>query len=138
MSHTGGCLCGDVRFTAELAGSSTGACHCDTCLSWAGGPFFGVRTTSIAFQSDATLRTYTSSEWAERGFCGTCGSTLFYRLTVQGPRKDETNIALGSLDDASGIELGYELFIDKKPGAYAFVGDHKRMTGDEVMGRAKG
>ena len=136
MSQAGGCLCGAVRFSVQLKAPTTGACHCDTCLSWAGGPFFGVATASITFEAQDALRTYTSSTWAERGFCGTCGSTLFYRMTADGPNKDMTNIALGSLDDVSGIALGYELFIDNKPDGYAFSGDHKRMTGDEVMGRA--
>jgi hypothetical protein len=61
---------------------------------------------------------------------------LFYRLTIDGPKKGMTNIAFGCLDDRSGIELGYELFIDNKPSGYSFAGEHKRMTGDEVMGRS--
>ena len=42
-------------------------------------------------------------------------------------------IPLGLFDDPAGIPLVREIFIDRKPEAYAFAGDHPRLTEAEVM-----
>jgi len=47
------------------------------------------------------LKWYRSSDTARRGFCGECGSTLFWK----GDGKDYTAIAAGSLDGATGLNL---------------------------------
>ena len=79
------------------------------------------------------IGTYTSSEWAERCFCKTCGSSLFYRLTMEGPMQGTHHFALGTLDDANGIAFEGEIFIDRKPDVYDFAGDHMRMTEAEFL-----
>jgi len=39
----------------------------------------------------------------------------------------------GTLDDPSELELGVEIYIDDKPGFYAFEGEHPRQTGAEFL-----
>lgn len=58
---------------------------------------------------------------------------MFYRITAPGPMQGEFHFGAGSLTDWSGLEMTEEIFIDRKPDAYAFAGKHKIMTGDEMF-----
>lgn len=40
---------------------------------------------------------------------------------------------LGTLDDADGILLTSEIFVDRKPDGYAFAADTRKMTEAEVV-----
>jgi hypothetical protein len=100
------------------------------CRRWSGGaPFFGVTVGQVTFQGSEHLARFASSEWAERGFCKTCGSSLFYFLK---PSQQYT-LGVGTFDDPSQFELAREIFIDHKPGGYALAGDHPRLTEAEVF-----
>jgi hypothetical protein len=134
-SRTGGCLCGAVRYTLSAPPAAFGACHCGMCRRWTGGIDLGIEVLpgGIVWDADATLKTYQSSDWAERGFCGTCGGNLFWRLTVPGPMQGLLALGAGTLDDMTGLAFASEVYIDAKPEGYAFAGDRKRMTEAEVM-----
>ena len=73
-SKTGGCLCGAVRFTLKDTPTEYGACHCSMCRKFSGGIELGVQVLpdGITWDADEDLATYTSSAWAERGFCRRC------------------------------------------------------------------
>lgn len=130
MSATGRCLCGAVKLTAEGLQGHFHACHCSMCRRLSGGsPFFGASVKSVTFEGEESITRFTSSEWAERGFCNNCGTSLFYFLK---PTQGYT-LSIGLLDDASRLELAREISIDHKPPAYALVGDHPRMTEAEVF-----
>lgn len=135
MNKTGSCLCGAVRFEIKGAPATTGACHCSMCRKWSGGVFLGIEVApgAVSFSGEANVTIYPSSAWAERGFCRTCGSSLFYRITAEGPHKGGYHFGLGALDDANGIALTDEIFIDEKPDGYAFAGETRKMTGAEVF-----
>ena len=79
-------------------------------------------------QVDGPVRSYRSSEWAERGFCGECGSTLWYRTTEDGVR----NIAAGLFDNAANGEMKIEFFADRCPSGYALAGDHRKLSTAET------
>jgi len=129
-THSGGCLCGAVRFTVTLRQRKFGVCHCRTCRKWASGPYFAVGCgRQVTFEDETELSTYASSEWAERGFCRKCGTSLFYRLRDAG----HYQMALGSLDDAGDLEFTSEVFIDEKPDAYEFANETRKMTGRQVI-----
>src|SRR5690606_6195169 len=77
----GKCLCGAVSLQIHHDKPSMSACHCQTCRHWAGGPFMTLEYHKAPeIQGAEHVRTYASSEWAERGFCAQCGTHLFYRL----------------------------------------------------------
>lgn len=130
--RAGGCLCGAVRYEATPKGTTFGACHCETCRKWTGGPLMTFES-SVVFTKNDGLATYTSSQWAERGFCRDCGSCLFYRITADGPHQGQTLLTYGSLDDPKGLVLDHEVYTDKKPDGYGFAGDLKGMTEAEIM-----
>jgi hypothetical protein len=128
----GRCLCGAVTFTAEEVEVEHHACHCGMCRRWAGGSgFFAASAKHVSFTGEAQLGRYKSSDWAERGFCKTCGSTLFYFLI---PTKSYA-MSVGAFDDPSAFRLAREIFIDRKPPGYAYAGDHERWTEAETFAR---
>ena len=136
MSRTGSCVCGAVRFTITTPIEETGACHCGMCRKWSGGVFLSVAVPpeGMTLEGGDNLATYSSSSWAERLFCKTCGGNLFYRVTAEGPMKGDMHVGLGTLDDASGIAFNSEIYIDRKPEAYRFAGEgRKLMTEAEVI-----
>lgn len=135
MSRTGGCLCGGVTYEITGEVKETGACHCGMCRKSSGGVFLGVRVKArdMTFKNKESLSVYTSSPWAERAFCGRCGSTLFYRITAEGDHQGDYHVGLGTVDDTSGIKLTEEIFIDRKPGGYSFAEQTHKMTEAEVM-----
>ena len=135
MSHSGSCLCGAVSYTIKSAVAETGACHCGMCRKWSGGVYLGVEVApdQMDIKGAENLTTFASSPWAERAFCTTCGSSLYYRVTAPGPHSGTYHVGLGTLDNADGINLTGEIFIDKKPDGYAFAGDSHKMTEAETI-----
>ncbi len=128
-------MCGAVKFTALTDALTFQICHCEMCRRWTGSAFMGVSVPNdgLRFQGVAHIRTLQSSDWAERAWCGRCGSTLYYRLT--GDTATTTELSLGLFDTPSDFTLEEEIFIDQKPGSYAFSGDHPRATRAEVMAK---
>jgi hypothetical protein len=129
-SMTGKCLCGAVKFVAEISDTRFGACHCGMCRKWSGGSaFFGVPAASVQFESEQHIARYDSSAWGQRCFCKQCGTGLcFYVKPAQ-----RYLLSIGAFDDSGSFTLGREIFIDRKPKSYAFVGDHPRMTEAEFL-----
>lgn len=123
-TRTGSCLCGAVTFSAEPI-PTLQACHCGMCRKWGGGPFMATPCRDAAF--DGPVSRYASSDHAERGFCATCGSHLFFFAKTAGIH----GIPIGLFDDQSGLPFRAELFVDDQPDYYAFGNETKRMTGAE-------
>lgn len=127
---SGGCLCGSVRFTAVAAKPEMDVCHCGMCRRWSGGVLMTVPCTDVAVADEAHLGVYHSSEWGERVFCRNCGTSLFWR---QRSGEGHVAVAFPSLDNAPGLAFAEEIFIDEKPELYAFAGERRRKTGEQVV-----
>lgn len=127
---SGKCLCGSVAFTAQIAEPHIGACHCAMCRKWSSGPFMEVDCGSeVTYKGEENISLFSSSDWAERGFCAKCGSNLFYRMKESG----QTMMAVGLLDDDSGLVLKGQVFIDEKPAFYSFAEKTENLTGAELF-----
>lgn len=74
-------------------------------------------------------KAYPSSEWAERGFCEVCGSTLWYGTLHDGAK----NLAAGLFDNAAAAPLKLEFFADQCPQGYKLAGDHKRLSTQQTI-----
>jgi hypothetical protein len=103
------------------------------CRRWTGGVEMGVQVPPDGVAWEGEPATYRSSDWAERGFCRECGSSLFWRLTAEGPMQGMLSLSAGSLDSMEGLVFETEVYIDHKPASHAFAGERQRMTGAEVM-----
>lgn len=88
-----------------------------------------VAVESISFSGEDKIKRYQSSDWAERGFCTECGSSLFYHLK----EPSMYIVASGMFDDSAQFQLVGEIYVDEKPPGYDFAGEHPRMTGQEFM-----
>lgn len=127
---SGKCLCGAVTFKATPKTHDVGVCHCNMCRRQNAGPFFAIDCgDKVSFDDENAIGLYASSDWAERGFCKACGSTLFWRLKD----KSVTIMAADIFDDLGELKLDHEVFIDEKPGYFSFAEKTKQMTGEEVF-----
>lgn len=126
----GSCLCGKIHVSVANADQNIYACHCGMCRKWTGGPLFSVACgTDVKFDGEENMGVYTSSDWAERGFCKACGTSLFYRIRGHG----EYFMPAGLFDDAAQFHLQGQTFIDCKPDYYTFANQTQNMTEAEVM-----
>lgn len=125
----GGCLCGAVRFTARLQGRNFGACHCPMCRRWTGSALLGITVPdgNIDWRGADRIARRQSSPWAERGWCGDCGSGLFFRVTQDGPHAGKTELPIGLFDNADGLTMTNEIYIDHKPDSYAYAGEGRNL-----------
>lgn len=129
IASSGSCLCGAVTIDAAQLPLEIGACHCVTCRAWSGGPFISAACgAEVKIKGLENVSVYDSSEWAERGFCKTCGTHLFYRIK----QNQDYHLPAGLFPDAE-LNLVSEIFIDQKSAGYSFAGDTAKMTGAEVF-----
>ena len=77
------------------------------------------------------IRWYRSSGLLERGFCGDCGASLFWKFDAG----DRLIFALGNLDDTDGFGVALHMFVEEKGGYYDLEGDTMKMTGGEYRQR---
>ena len=113
--HKGSCLCGAVGF--EIAGSlpAPTACHCTQCRRHSGHFEAG---TDVP-RSAVTVRGGESITWfrtdnVRRGFCATCGSSLFF----DPDEKDWIGIAMGAFDTPTETKLRMHVFHENKGDYY--------------------
>ena len=117
---TGSCLCGAVAFQISKTPTRTVACHCGQCRRqsghlWAATP---VPSADLKFSETGGLAWYAASDFAKRGFCKTCGSSLFWKHNDE----DEYSVSLGSLHEPTGIRLQEHIFANHK-GDYYDIAD---------------
>lgn len=109
--RTGHCLCGAVTFTARITSDALQACHCQQCQRWTGGgPLINARVADVKMTGEDAIKHLRISDYGERGFCGTCGSTLYWRM--QGA--EISYLAVGLFDDQSGLTMKEEIFTDRR------------------------
>jgi hypothetical protein len=110
--HTGGCLCGAVRYRVAGPLRPVVMCHCTQCRRTTGHVMAATaaRRADFSLVSEGELKWYVSSAEARRGFCGRCGSTLFW----EGVGLDRISIAAGTLDDTRGLKIACHIFVADK------------------------
>ena len=135
-TSSGSCICGAIEFTATDL-TLVEACHCSTCKRWCGGPFVYVPAREVEF-TKGTPATFQSSDWGERGFCATCGSNLYWRLTGDYPMERKWDVCLGVLESPPSGAVVREIFTDSVPAMPTFCGDHEKLTGAEFAAQREG
>ena len=130
IKASGSCLCGSVSIVASSVSGSVGACHCNSCRKWTGGPLLAVDCgNNVVFEGEDNISVFNSSEWAERGFCKLCGSHLFYRLK----ETSQYIMPAGLFDQEKDFVLDHQIFIEEQPSYYCFANETTNMTGAEVF-----
>jgi hypothetical protein len=116
LRAAGGCLCGAVRYEVRGPLRQVVACHCTQCRRMTGHflAATAARNEDFVLVREDGLKWFSASADARRGFCGECGSTLFWR----GTGRPYIAIAAGSVDGASGLELVQHIFTADKGDYY--------------------
>jgi hypothetical protein len=108
---TGGCQCGAVRYRVTGSLGESGICHCRMCQR-AAGNVFAALVTATGVVTQGTPGRWASSNVAERGFCATCGTPLFFR-DFDRP-EDEFELMIGTLDNPDIAPPDHHVGIESK------------------------
>jgi hypothetical protein len=118
--HQGSCLCGSVAYEVDGELRNVIGCHCTQCRKTTGHfmAATAARHGDFRITREEGLAWYRSSDKAQRGFCRTCGSTLFW----QRDGGDYIAIAAGTLDGPTGIRIKGHIFCADKGDYYEIIG----------------
>ena len=113
MSATGGCLCGNIRYTLKAEPALTVVCHCTHCQKASGSAF----STNLVLQradiefSGGDIAAYDdkadSGNTLKRSFCPKCGSSI---MSESSGRPGAAVLKAGSLDDPSKIKPAMQIW----------------------------
>ncbi len=115
-SHKGSCICGAVSFAVTGTLSAPDACHCSDCRKLSGHFFAStdVPRSALTIHGAENLTWFRTSEKVRRGFCSTCGSSLFWDPM----ENDWTAVAMGAFDSPTGTTLGMHIHVADKGDYY--------------------
>jgi hypothetical protein len=125
--HRGSCLCGAVTFEVSGELPAPDACHCRNCRKQSGHFFAStdVPKSSLRVEGEGRVGWYQSSEKVRRGFCATCGSTLFWDPVF----RDWIGVAMGAFDTPTQTTLGVHIFVAGKGDYYEIADDLPQKPG---------
>ena len=114
--HTGQCLCGAVRFRTSGALRGVLYCHCSQCRRQSGHFYAAtnVADADIAIEGMDAVTWYAASDSAKRGFCGTCGSALFWKPNDG----DYVSVMAGAFDQPTRLSGASHIFVADKGDYY--------------------
>jgi hypothetical protein len=119
--YAGGCLCGQVRWSATAPPANVRLCHCRLCQRWTGAPFFAraiFRLEGFSRTGDTTA--WPSSARIERQSCARCGTPMF-AVPNDGPAR--IAVALATLDERNAIRPECHIWTSEKLDWLAIEGD---------------
>ena len=113
----GSCLCGAVQFQVSGDLPAADACHCAACRKSSGHFFVSadIKRDQLQITRDDGLRWFQSSAKVRRGFCGICGSSLFFDPVIA---TDWTAVAMGALSPPTGGAIEKHIFVADKGDYY--------------------
>ena len=116
--HKGHCLCGDVSFVTRTPLKGACVCHCSQCRRQSGHLWASAHAPERDVDISGPVAWYEASPSARRGFCPRCGSVLFWKAHDE----DTISVALGALDQPTGLRLERHIFTADK-GDYYDIAD---------------
>ncbi len=97
---TGGCMCGKVRYAAEIESDDAYLCHCRMCQRSSGNislAMKGISRDKVRWKGEPDY--FQSSPFAKRGFCASCGTSLTFEYTDGS--SGNMDLIVGTFDDPS-------------------------------------
>jgi hypothetical protein len=109
---TGGCLCGQVRYTATGDPAFSGVCHCRNCQRYTGSAFepvlaFPASAITVQGELKAYMDTGDSGKHVHRRFCPNCGSGVLADVDVM---PGMMLVLAGTLDDTTSFKPAMEIY----------------------------
>jgi len=123
---TGGCNCRAVTYRVTGPLRPVIACHCAQCRKTSGHHVAATSALREHVEITGELVWYASSDGARRGFCGTCGSNLFW----DGPGEN-LSIFAGTLDHPTGLALAGHIYCADKGDYYDITDDLPKADGSD-------
>jgi len=114
----GHCLCGRIQFETTARPEASSMCHCSQCRRQSGGIWSSAHVAEEALHITGDVSWYNASPEAQRGFCATCGSFLFWKRSDE----DTISFSLGAIDNPTGLKLEKHIFVAEK-GDYYDIAD---------------
>ncbi|KDA02813.1 GFA family protein [Hyphomonas oceanitis] len=117
MAVTGGCLCGNVRFTYDGEIGPAGYCHCADCRRCTGAAYaLSVRFVEARFDLErGTLGEFAkvgeSGHALTRHFCVACGSPVY---TSSARHPEFIYVKAGVIDDASIVHPTHQIWTQSR------------------------
>lgn len=115
MPHiTGGCRCGQLRYSTDAEPLFAGVCHCTDCQKQSGSAFnIVIAVPQGALSLQGAPKTYVargdSGKANPTKFCPNCGSTI---LSEPEAFAGVSIIRAGTLDDTSWLKPTMEIYCD--------------------------
>ena len=133
---TGGCLCGGVRYETHGALRNVVLCHCSRCRRTHGhvAAYTECATSELTITEDTWLRWYDADE-RQRGFCGRCGASIFWRADED---PDTISIAAGTLDEPTGLRTVAQIYVESRGDYYELSSEGERHPTTREYGRPSG
>ncbi len=107
--HTGGCLCGAIRYGVIEGFGRASICHCRMCQKAFGNAFAPLVTAKGLRYVRGAPRHFRSSNKVRRGFCADCGTPLTYE-----PDGFDVELAIATLDDPNAAPPVIQVGTDSK------------------------
>lgn len=123
----GRCLCGECRIVVAGSLGDISACFCANCVRWSGSVQMGIEVDRDRVTVTGPVKTHQSSSLAERAWCDTCGSALWFKYTSE---RDAgyLELAPGLFENAGGSRLTRVVYADRAPDGYNLSGDPERVS----------
>lgn len=124
-SRNAACRCGQLRIACIGEPIRVSVCHCRNCKARSGSAF----AAQARFPADRVRMEGEAKMWQQAGdsgnvadffFCGTCGSTLWFRNR---PDLDSYAVPIGNFEPGHGFELQYSVWEERQEPWVSIVGD---------------
>lgn len=115
QEHSGGCLCGNIRYKITGEPTLPHFCSCHMCQRWSGSAvavWVDFPRASLIYEGSGGEPTlYRTCETAQRGFCPVCGSSI----CALDDGADYICITVGTIDDPDAIAPESQSFPESAP-----------------------
>ncbi|MFS2126849.1 GFA family protein [Pseudomonas sp. Pseusp97] len=113
--HSGGCLCGAVRYEISGELAPVQVCHCSQCRKAQGGPFAtNIPVDRAAFRlvsGESELAEYRATPEKQRVFCRRCGSPIY---SARDALPETLRVRAGTLDEPVRTKLEAHYYVDSR------------------------
>jgi|SRR5579863_6691109 len=126
----GGCLCGQVRYSANAEPAFIGVCHCTSCQKQSGGAFsIVVAVPQSALSIQGPTKSYAAKGDSGKNnvskFCSNCGSIILSEPELM---PGVAILRAGTLDDTSWVKPTMEIYCDSAQSWVELGGGMKRFA----------
>ena len=113
----GGCLCGQVRWRANVPPANVRICHCRECQRATSGPFFARAAFLTAdfgaggFERTGEVLSWPTSPRIDRQACARCGTPVF---AVPKDPPARLSVPLSTFDDPNAVAPDMHIWVSEK------------------------